>query len=464
MLGLSLHSHFTLPGLSSDSWRLRSTQLPIGFHEFSLDFDSTLGFPGEGPFPPCHSGFLVAVTLLILSVDCVAGASHGLEPRNHQDATRAERRGSLILEAGRPVLQVTRNNRAKLLEVFSLWCRERQFDFSSLLRDATRKPEELCKVLVAYGQDLFSGGRPYNHYAETINAIGARVPAARRLLTGAWDFAFTWLREEPFEHHLACPPLIFLALVTTALMWGWPSVAGVISISWCALTRIGEVTSAFRRDLVLPSDVGFATASILFRIQEPKTRFRAARHQVAKTDYADMIDLISGIFRDLRPGQRLWPFSGQTLRTRFRQLLQALQLPTESSVGDRALDLGSLRAGGATHLLALTEDSELVRRRGRWISAKTMEIYLQEAAAITFFPSLLPATQDRIIAAASAFPKVKSQALMFLRCSIPSATWWRLFTDESDGLNVLKARTTTSCPGNGSEANRRRPKEVRLSC
>ena len=219
--------------------------------------------------------------------------SHGLLPRNAEDVKRAERRGSIMLDLGRPVQQLRKNNRERLLGLFSDWCTSRGIDFDGLLRDAPRTPEVVAKTLSEYGQALFPAGRPYSHYSETINAIGSKVPSIRRLLSGAWDYAFSWLREEPYEHHLACPAVVLLGLVAAALTWGWPLVAGVIAISWSAIMRIGEVLTALRRDLVLPCDVGHASASILFKIQEPKTRFRAARHQVAKMDYTDMVCLVA---------------------------------------------------------------------------------------------------------------------------------------------------------------------------
>ena len=457
VLGLSSGGFFSLPCLDYPAWRLRSSTLPIGFHEFSLDFDATLGYPGEGPPPHCHLVFWF-LNLTLYIVGSVAVPSHGLQPRNANDEARALRRGAAVLDSGRPVLPVTKSNREKLLQAFGQWCSSQGFNSEQLLADAPKTPERLVHILVKYGQELFSGGRPYHHYAETINAIGSKVPAVRRLMSGAWDFAFTWLREEPFEHHLACPPLILLALVSTALVWGWPQVAGAIALSWSAITRIGEVISALRGDLVLPKDVGYSTASILFRIQEPKTRFRAARHQVAKTDYPDMIRLISAVVERLRPHQRLWPFSGQTLRTRFRQLLAVLGLPTDATAGGRALDLGSLRAGGATHLLSLTEDSELVRRRGRWISSRTMEVYLQEAAAVTYFPSLPEETKTKITHAAELFPTVLERAIAFLRCSVPSEAWWYLFTDAGQmGQTGGRHETAKNAVhASGSTADRRR--------
>ena len=478
ILGLHAHDAFQVPSISSFPWRIRSHQLPIGFHEFTMDFDSTLGFPGEGPFQSLFLSFLSCPLLLpfaaargwtFLCLVCVwplrtaSGASHGLPPRNTEDVRRAERRGSVILDLGRPVQPLTRSNRERLLKLFGEWCSARQIDLEALLQQAPRAPENLVKALTDYGKDLFHGGRPYSHYSETINAVGSKVPSVRRLLSGAWDFAFTWLREEPYEHHVACPAMVLLALVSTALVWGWPAVAGVLAISWSAITRIGEVTAALRKDLVLPSDVGYASASILLRIQEPKTRFRAARHQVAKADYEDMVRLISAVFAKYQPHQKLWPFSGQTLRTRFRQLLQALKLPVDSAAGGRALDLGSLRAGGATYLLGVREDSELVRRRGRWLVSRTMEIYLQEAAAITFYPGLNDEAKRRIMTAASVFPQVVDRATSFLRCSIPAEAWWLLMTDLQSGQMGSGVQAGHKPTGASSQQTKSRPKGTKRS-
>ena len=56
--------------------------------------------------------------------------------------------------------------------------------------------------------------------------------------------------------------------------------------------------------------------------------------------------------------------------------------------------MGSLRAGGATWLLERSENLELVRRRGRWISSKSVEIYIQESSSAQFVPLLDPAVKD----------------------------------------------------------------------
>jgi hypothetical protein len=86
--------------------------------------------------------------------------------------------------------------------------------------------------------------------------------------------------------------------------------------------------------------------------------------------------------------KNLWPFSGQTMRQRFQKLLPANgldRLPKSTSGG---LDLGSLRAGGASWLMTVGDNPDLTRRRGRWITNKVMEIYVQEISAVQFIPNL----------------------------------------------------------------------------
>lgn len=184
---------------------------------------------------------------------------------------------------------------------------------------------------------------------------------------------------------------------------------------------------AKRSDLVLPSDAAPGTSFILLRIRSPKTRGRAAQHPAARVDPADFVQLITKVFQHLNRDQPLWPYSAATLRKRFEALLRALRLPTEFSGGQAPFTLGSLRPGGATHLLFLTEDSELTRRRGRWLSLRTMEIYLQEVLVATYVKRLPDDSQCLIQKFASGFPLVLQTAVGFLDAGIPHQVWYHLF-------------------------------------
>ena len=189
--------------------------------------------------------------------------------------------------------------------------------------------------------------------------------------------------------------------------------------------------AATRADRILPADSAPGIDHILLRIHEPKTRGRGAKHQSARIDPRDIVELVSAVFGDFLPSEKLWSFSGATLRRRFCQILSALGLPTKAEGKRRPFDVGSLRPGGATHLLGQTEDSELVRRRGRWASIRVMNIYLQEVSVATCLPRLDATVRQRIEMFANIFPQALSRSLYFLSTKIPFAAWYTLFLTRS---------------------------------
>ena len=188
-IGLFAHGHFSVPAISAfDDWRVRSKQLPIGFHEFTMDFDSTLGFPGEGPFGLSGFPFILPWTFCFVScwqfltVHSAPPVVAAMVPRNADDVRRASRRGAVTLDLGRPVQPSTKSNREKLIAQFQQWCHGNGISLDELFETALRSPERLVKVLTDYGQELFSSGRPYSHswvedslnQATSVRSLGLR--------------------------------------------------------------------------------------------------------------------------------------------------------------------------------------------------------------------------------------------------------------------------------------------------
>ena len=354
--------------------------------------------------------------------------AEAMVPQTALEKGRAERRAGNNLIATRVARPDTLERREKLLTDFRVWLHDQHKVHLSIL--LTAKPpdaEEICKWLISYGQDMYLSGKAYGKFAETINAVSSARPVVRKQLAGAWDLAFAWLTDEPSEHHPALPLSILLAMLALALMWGWPLEAAVLSLTWCGICRIGEVLIAQRCDLILPCDSAPGVTFGLLRIKTPKTRGRAARHQAARIDPPDILKLLTAVYAKAPATSLLWPFSASTLRKRFSSLLSGLGLQTTKVNGRRPFDLGSLRPGGATHLLLTTEDSELVRRRGRWVTGKVMEIYLQEILYTTFAEKLDGVTRVKVTQLAGSFPKLLDLATDFLNSAIPPQTWWRLF-------------------------------------
>ena len=395
---------------------------PISGWEWHLDFDATLGYPGEGPALPfvlacciCWIGWPISVVAVGVS-------------RSHGDSARKAARAGVVLEDGRRTTELTSMTREILYGNFVSWLEPKGISMDEVLFASPPDVDRLNRILCDFGRWLFAEGKPYYHFSETINAITCKRPVVRRSLQQSWDLAFMWGSHEPAEHHIAMPFQVLVALIAGAWSWGWIREAACFALAWGALLRIGEVLAASRADLVLPSDVGNSVDFILLRIKEPKTRYRAARHQAGKLEQVDLMEVVKIGFAGLSPNERLWNLSGSTLRARLTKLLGRLDLPTRVGDHPKPLSLASLRPGGATHLMSVCESAELVRRRGRWVSARVMEIYLQEVAASTYLNLVLPSARTKVLAGLDAFPTIFKQVRKFVACKIPAATWYFLLS------------------------------------
>ena len=482
----------------------------VGFDpEVLVDFDSTLGYPGEGPACGfrlfwisllCHSpvadfgltscfGFqanvssskpLFSVPHWLIRVPPVGfwdekfcfggglGVAEAMEsvrflaPRDKNEARRAASRGYLELQEGRPVMSRTKVHRDKLLVFFREWLSFKSIELEEIVNPGGLGAEEVNRILEQYGRDLYMSGRPYGHYSETINAITAMRPFLKRSVQQAWNVAYTWLRQEPPVHHLAMPWQLLVAMLSTAMAWGWISEAGVIALGFGALARIGEVFAARRSDLLLPRDFGFTLDYALLKIDEPKTRFRGARHQSARIDHPQLLKIIELAFYDLRKVDRLWKHSPQTMRLRFQKLLKALRMEAPPEGASKSIDLGSLRAGGASWLMMSLEDSELVRRRGRWLTTKVMEIYVQEVSAIQFLQVIPDATRKLILQGVAVFPVMLDSIHSMWMHGVPQKAWRFLVGSPEMSMDQLgvgwedverleKSHVHSTCPAGEKE-------------
>ena len=456
---------------------------PLTFRS-ARPFDATLGYPGEGPLPHClpcssppwiffdfslgfiafsfasclHLGFLTSLhsslwqaiwavggvlcwvlrplcwgprRLVFLAVAYSLTSSAEAMPMFPKTAGEAQKAAARALRPpvpqGRPVLPATMAKREVLLNDFLRWAADSGLDMVDMLNRHHLFLDDINLVLERYGRELYAAGKSYAKYAETINAITSWKPAIRRSMQGAWDFGYSWVRHEPGQHHSAMPGAVAVAMLTTAIMWGWTRFAGCFAVMWAGLLRPGELLAATRGDLLLPSDGDRTLPFGLLAIRDPKTRYTAARHQTAKIDMADMLELTELFLSQLHPQASLWPMSGATLRSRFRSILEALQLPLQHWQGMRPLELASIRAGAATWILQTTESGDLLQRRGRWQNRKMMDIYVQEMTALIYLQRVPDSTRSRVLSIASSFPSVLHRARQFTLAKIPTSLWYKLF-------------------------------------
>ena len=147
---------------------------------------------------------------------------------------------------------------------------------------------------------------------------------------------------------------------------GW--ITGILL--WGGIFRPGELLASRRSDilLVLPSDTHSANTVPLLAIGEPKTRFSSARHQCARIESADILQLLELCFKMLN-----W--------------------------------LGA-------------ED------------ARVMEIYVQETSAARFMINLT-VEQRTLFSLAHNFLTILGRSIELYSCNLPTKVWFRLFTTVS---------------------------------
>lgn len=352
-----------------------------------------------------------------------------LWPRTPGEQLRAERRIlAPAIPEGRPVLERTSKLRDRYFDIFLAWTVEQGLDFRSMLADHYSCIDDINLVLVHFGRSLYSAGKTYAQFAETLNALTSTKPALRRMIQGAWDFGYAWNRAEPVQHHVAAPFQVVLAVISVSLLWGWLPLAGTVALMFGGLLRPGELLAARREDLLLPRDCDASIPFCLLSIKDPKSRFTNARHQSVKVDAPDLLRVIQLAFGKLEPGMMLWPFSPQTLRNRFKSVLEALHVPVTHTDICKCLDLGSLRAGGATWILQVTEDGDLLQRRGRWANRKMMDIYVQEVQSLIYLKKISDTARRRVFTLSSVFLQTLGQAEHLEQFSIPCNLWRFLFS------------------------------------
>lgn len=398
--------------------------VPYDKRIYATDASSSKGaFTSLYDFWGFKSGIIQSVALLSRFY-----LSHAMPllPTGADEQRRAERRTGRQLQADRVILQQTRSRRETLLAEFDRWLSENWMTtLENLIGGNMIDGEAVCEALVTFGKDMYNAGKSYGKYSETIKAITARRSVLRKQVSAAWDLAFNWVTDEPHEHHAALPVSIMLACTTLAILWGWLREGALIAMTWTGVLRVGEVLSALRADLILPRDAAPSTLGALLQIRLPKTRGRAARHQSSRIEPDDIVQLLDLAFRRLNIDERLWPWSPSRLRRRFSLLLTALGVA--DSRGSSHFNLSSLRPGGATYWLAQTEDAEFVRRKGRWLSTRVLEIYLQEASVATYQRRLTEESKSRIQDLCNLFPEVLKKAQFFKAARIPEDAWPKLW-------------------------------------
>ena len=213
-----------------------------------------------------------------------------------------------------------------------------------------------------------------------------------------WTMVSRWEMMEPTVHRTPLPTVLFHAMLTVCIGWGWRRFASILILGFLGIARPGEPLAAKRRELILPSDMMNDTADVVYlKILKPKTRFRG-RGVTQHISIHDplYISFLKSVFKDTAPDERLYECSAGSFRRRWDSVLDALLVPRSAN-----LTPGGIRGGGCVH--AFRQGTELTKLlwRMRIKHHQTLESYLQEVAASTVVSELPKHSRERIRCAAA---------------------------------------------------------------
>lgn len=317
-------------------------------------FDSTKGYPGEGPRTP--------------------GRSKRADERVARDLGETEHS------------EQTRKDRAKALVRAEKYLEENGYD---PIEDLRHYPDEINSALALFVQHLYDKGSPLSYAIDALLGLQDLDYRLKGKLALPWKRVTSWERGESPELRSAIPPVILRACITLALMWNWQEWASTAMCMYQGIARPGEIFSAtwaevyFTREMD-PDDVEILNLCLI-RVKEPKTRWKSARQQTVIVDDPECINYLR--YRKsaaLALTDKLWGYSPATWQNRFLRLQRHLGIPKTPYTA------ACLRAGGATAFYLHSSNIDRLRIKGRWSSMRSLDHYIQESTSLLAAQQLPP--------------------------------------------------------------------------
>ena len=271
-----------------------------------------------------------------------SGARFGEASNPGPARRRAEPRANVILAEVPLVQPATAALQRSVWDEFRRWVDEGSGNEGSAYAIAV--PEMLVELLCAYGQVLYSRGKPLQHYRQLLALSQRKVPLVRPFIRQAWEMLTRWERLEPTKHRPPLPEPVLEAMCSLAIAWRWDRWAASTFLGFYGCCRIGEILNASRADLFTPEDLLRDDRRIALQLNEPKTRTRGARVQHTTVQFShNLCYFICKTFRCLPRRSKLYFGSPAVHRRRWDALLAALGIPQTFR-----LTPGSLRGGGSS--------------------------------------------------------------------------------------------------------------------
>lgn len=315
-----------------------------------IAFDSTKGYPGEGP-----------------------GRADALNVLRREYGTGARQHGRDLQRRGTPT---TRNRYQKLYDECAVFLATRNLGELPVLAESWTT-RQIAECLVAFAQHLFDEDRPISDARFAVAAVQWKHSHLRGNLKLPWTSVREWQLLEPGLPRIPLPGSVVRAAVSLACVWGWWRTATALLLNWETWARPIEMATVRLSSLVVPEDLGgfLGAPRGVMAIWKSKTS-RAGfliQHVVIRNE--KLPAALANLKAISTSSARLLPYSQNVYQSRLAALLKAL------GVSPKLFTLGSIRAGGATEDWLQHENVGRTQMRGRWKHPLAMQHYLQESTA-----------------------------------------------------------------------------------
>ena len=271
-------------------------------------------------------------------------------------------------------------------------------------------PESANRVLTAFVEDLFYHSPDASDLAKhALLAVQIWIPDLKGSLKQPWNALRNWQNRMPKGHRTPMPYHVLLALVAACFPMAaqsgpsdklrWIAFSMLLRVSFHGLLRPAEYFALRVSDVKVSP---FVDGQAVLVLRDTKTSLTMGRLQHVVLEDPATIAYLRWFLAGSPPDRVLWPFSASLARRSLSTLLIKLQL-----AGAR-LTLGSLRAGGATHLYSSGMEVSRLMFKGRWKAIGTLHCYIQEATcalvslnipngSLPMLQTLAAQTQQRVL-------------------------------------------------------------------
>ena len=326
-LNITLHIHWIATEVNPSDKPSRECRRP------RYEFDSTLGFPGEGPdsrrVRPLNSA---------LVINSFAGRTY-----------------DRYIKAVRDFVTYARSEGLPL----AVW-------------------QDLDCAVVEYFDNMYidKEGRGRSQAESTLYGLHFLLPECKRATPFAQRALRGWKKLVPPNPH---PPLTWELTCCVALQMakvqGWEFGVACL-LAFDSYLRVGELAGLKLKDVAVPNDarLGAAFTGVALRLGAERPTKTGSNQYVAVRNQV-VAALLARLVAARRRRRRLFSFSAASFRRSFSDAVDALGLSPRYVPH-------SLRHGGATHDFLLGVSLEEILHRGRWASNRSARHYIQSGRAL----------------------------------------------------------------------------------